>query len=107
MAYPERRGEGMKKRSKTAQHASTCGWPVTHVTSEAVLPKYHIQAVNKPAKARSGKAVTPKGRNALMALSCRGAVPAHEAEVARLARERDEALDQQAAITDILQAKLR
>ena len=75
MLNPERGGGGMKKRSKAAI---------------------------KKAKARPRKALKPKRRSALKALSRPVAAPARETEVARLTRERDEALEQQAAISDVL-----
>jgi class 3 adenylate cyclase len=60
-------------------------------------------AGSKPAKARRHRAVKPKGRSAPKAMPRRGSVPAgQETEVARLTRERDEALGQQAATADIL-----
>jgi two-component system, NtrC family, sensor kinase len=64
--------------------------------------KRRSRAGSKPAKARPRKALEPKGRSAPKALSHRGAAPARETEVARIIRERDEALEQQAAISDIL-----
>ena len=46
----------------------------------------------------------PKGRSAPKAMPRRGSAPAgQETEVARLTRERDEALGQQAATADVLQ----
>jgi transcriptional regulator with GAF, ATPase, and Fis domain len=69
------RGGGMKKRSKAA---------------------------NKPAKAHPRKALKPKGRSAPKPVSGRRAAPARETEVARLTRERDEALEQQTATGDVL-----
>jgi hypothetical protein len=48
--------------------------------------------------------VKPKGRSAPKAMPRRGSAPAgQETEVARLTRERDEALGQQAATADVLQ----
>ena len=62
------------------------------------------RAGGKPAKARGQRAVEPKGRSAPKAMTRRGSVPAgQETEVARLTRERDEALRQQAATADVLQ----
>ena len=49
------------------------------------------------------QALKPKGRSARKAMPRRGSVPAgQETEVARLTRERDEALGQQAATADVL-----
>ena len=57
----------------------------------------------KPVKARRRKAATLKRRNAPKAVHRRSLSAAgQETKVARLTRERDEALEQQAAITDIL-----
>jgi hypothetical protein len=56
------------------------------------------------AKARRRAALKPKGRSAPKALPHRGSSqPGQEIEVARLTRERDEALAQQAATADVLQ----
>jgi hypothetical protein len=57
---------------------------------------------SKPVKARPRKALEPKGRSAPKALSHRGAAPARETEVARIIRERDEALEREAATADLL-----
>ena len=64
--------------------------------------KKRSRAGSKPAKARP-RALKPKGRSAPKALSHRGAAPARETEVARLTRERDEALEQQTATSEVLQ----
>jgi two-component system NtrC family sensor kinase len=58
----------------------------------------------KPAKARRhNRAVKPKGRSPPKAMPRRGSAPAgQETEVARLTRERDEALEQQAATAEVL-----
>ena len=66
--------------------------------------KKRSKAASKLAKARPGKGLKPKGRNALKALTGRGASPVRETEVARLTRERDEALEQQTATSEVLQA---
>jgi len=58
---------------------------------------------SKGAKARPRKASKPKGRSAPKALLRRGAAPAREAEVARLTRELNEAHEQQAATSEVLQ----
>ncbi len=59
---------------------------------------------SKPAKARPRKASKPKGRSAPKPSSDRGAAPARETEVARLARELNEARQQQTATSGVLQA---
>jgi hypothetical protein len=59
--------------------------------------KRRSRAGSKPAKARPRKALTAKGRKASKAVTRRGSSPGAHAEVARLSRERDEALEQQAA----------
>jgi hypothetical protein len=64
--------------------------------------KKRSKATSKSAKARPRKALEPKGRSAPKALSHRGAVPARETELARLARELHEALEQQAATAKVL-----
>ena len=62
-----------------------------------------LQAGGKPAKARRRKALKPKGRSAPKAMPRRGSAPAgQDTEVARLTRERDEALEQQAATAEVL-----
>ena len=66
--------------------------------------KRRSRAGSKPAKARRHRAVKPKGRSAPKAMPRRGSAPAgRDTEVARLTRERDEALGQQAATADVLQ----
>ena len=60
------------------------------------------RAGGKPAKARPKKALKAKGRSAPKALSHRGAAPARETEVARLTCELNEALEQQAATSEVL-----
>jgi GAF domain-containing protein len=60
------------------------------------------RAGGKPAKARPKKALKAKGRSAPKALSHRGAAPARETEVARLTRKLNEALEQQAATSEVL-----
>ena len=77
MPCPQRAGEQMKRRSR---------------------------AGGKPAKVRRRPALKPKGRSAPKAIPRRGSAPAgQDTEVARLTRERDEALAQQAATADVLQ----
>jgi|SRR5271169_277336 len=61
------------------------------------------RAGGEPAKARRRKAVTLKRRSAPKALRGRGSSDAsHETENARLARERDEALEQLSATSEVL-----
>ena len=55
----------------------------------------------EPIKARRRKTATLKRRNAPKAVRSSSAAT-HETEIARVIRERDEALEQQAAISDIL-----
>jgi hypothetical protein len=66
-----------------------------------------VEAVKKRSKAvgdkPSRKALKPKGRSAPKVLSRHGAAPARETEVARAIRERDEALEQQAATSEVLE----
>ena len=65
--------------------------------------KRRSRAGGKPAKVRRRSALKPKGRSAPKAMPRRGSAPAgRDTEVARLTRERDEALEQQAATADIL-----
>ena len=60
-------------------------------------------AGGKPVKTRPGKTVRSKRGNTPKAALRRNSSPApHEAEVARLTRERDEALHQQAATSEVL-----
>src|SRR5262245_3403893 len=76
--------------------------PLPKVRVEAM--KKRTSAAGKLAKARSRQAFTPKARTAPKARSPRGSTPAgQETEVARLTRERDEALDQQTATSEVLQ----
>ena len=57
----------------------------------------------RPAKVRRRSALKPKARSAPKAMPRRGSAPAGQnAVVARLTRERDEALEQQAATADVL-----
>jgi GAF domain-containing protein len=66
--------------------------------------KKRSRAGSKPAKARPRKALKPKGCSAPKAMPRRGSTPSgQETEVARLKRERDDALAQQAATADVLQ----
>jgi GAF domain-containing protein len=55
----------------------------------------------KPLKMRSRKTETPKGRNAPKA-ACSSSGATNETDIARLTRERDEALEQQTATAEIL-----
>jgi GAF domain-containing protein len=65
--------------------------------------KKRSKAGIKQAKAQPRKALKPKGRSAPKAMPRRASAPAgQETEVARLTRERDEALGQQAATADVL-----
>jgi hypothetical protein len=64
--------------------------------------KRRSRAGGKPVKARPRGASKPKGRSAPQALSHSIAAPARETEVARLTRERDEALEQQTATSEVL-----
>jgi signal transduction protein with GAF and PtsI domain len=61
-----------------------------------------FRAGGEPVKARRRKTVTLKGRNAPKAVRS-SSDATHETEMAGVIRERDEALEQQAAISDILQ----
>ena len=62
------------------------------------------RAGGKPANVRRRSALKPKGRSAPKAMPRRGSVPAdQDTEVARLTRERDEALEQQTATSEVLQ----
>jgi GAF domain-containing protein len=66
--------------------------------------KRRSKAGGKRAKALPSKALKPKGRSAPKAMPRRGSAPAgQETEVARLTRERDEALEQQTATAKVLQ----
>jgi signal transduction histidine kinase len=57
----------------------------------------------KPPKVRRRSALKPKGRSVPKAMPRRGSAPAgQDTEVARLTREREEALGQQAATADVL-----
>ena len=65
--------------------------------------KKRSKAGIKQAKAQPRKALKPKGRSAPKATPRGGSVPAgQDTEVARLTRERDEALEQQAATSEVL-----
>jgi hypothetical protein len=62
------------------------------------------RAGGKPIKALPRKALKLKGRKASKAVPRRGSSPAsQESEVARLTRERDEALEQLTATSEVLQ----
>jgi two-component system, NtrC family, sensor kinase len=65
--------------------------------------KKSSRAGGKPAKVRRRSALKPKAGSAPKAMPRRGSSPAGEDKVARLTRERDEALGQQAATSDVLQ----
>jgi hypothetical protein len=61
------------------------------------------KAGGNPAKSRRAKAVTSKRRSAPESVGARSAsVDCQETEVARLTRERDEALEQQRATAEVL-----
>jgi hypothetical protein len=63
-----------------------------------------LRAGSRAAKARRRRAVKPKGRSAPKAMPRRGSAPAgQETEVARLTRERDEALERQTATAEVLE----
>ena len=65
--------------------------------------KRRSKAGGKPSKVRRRSALNPKGRSARKAMPRRGSAPGgQDTEVARLTRERDEALGQQAATADVL-----
>jgi hypothetical protein len=65
--------------------------------------KRRSKAGGKPTKVRRRAALKPKGRSAPKAMPRRGSVPAgQETKVARLARELNEALEQQTATSEIL-----
>jgi hypothetical protein len=65
--------------------------------------KRRSRAGGKPPKARPRKALTVKGRNAPKAVVRLGSASAGRTEVALLTRERDEALEQQTATSEVLQ----
>jgi len=77
---------------------------------DASFPAKWVEAMKKPsraggkaAKTRPRKALKRRGRSAPKVVPRRGSAPAgQETEVARLTRERDEALGQQAATADVL-----
>jgi two-component system, NtrC family, sensor kinase len=62
----------------------------------------HSSAGGEPGKARGRKTVTQKRPNAPKAGHRRSFAGTHQTELARVIRERDEALEQQAAINDVL-----
>jgi GAF domain-containing protein len=65
--------------------------------------KGRSRAGGKPAKVRRRSALKPKGRSAPKAMPRRGSVPASRGtEVSRLTRELNEALEQQAATSEVL-----
>ena len=61
-----------------------------------------LQSRRQPAKVRRRSALKPKGRSAPKAMPRRGSAPAGQTEVEQLTRELDEAQEQQAATTDLL-----
>jgi hypothetical protein len=66
------------------------------------------RAISKPLKARRRKQSTPKRRNAPKAIRNRGAsIAGHETVVARLIRERDEALLRETANSEIMLLLMR
>jgi hypothetical protein len=65
--------------------------------------KKRARAGNKVAKARPGKGLKAKRRSAPKTKPRPGAAPARETEVGRPTRERDEALEQQTATSEVLQ----
>src|SRR5271169_4223153 len=73
--------------------------PSREPTGEAM--KRRSKAGGGSAKTRRRKIVTPKRRNAPKAQHS-SSVPPHETEIARLTRERDEALEQQTATSEVL-----
>ena len=62
----------------------------------------HSKEGSQPVKARRRKTVTRKRQNAPKGRPHRSIADTHQTDLARVIRERDEALEQQAAITDIL-----
>jgi hypothetical protein len=65
--------------------------------------KRRSRAGSRPAKARRRRVVKPKGRSAPKAMPRRGSAPAGRGtEVARLARELNEAREQQTATSEVL-----
>jgi hypothetical protein len=62
----------------------------------------HSMAGGEPAKARRRETVTRKRPNTPKAAHRRSFAGTHQAELARVIRERDEALEQQRAISDVL-----
>jgi GAF domain-containing protein len=65
--------------------------------------KKRSKAGGKPAKALPRKTLKLKGRAASKAVTRRGSAPAGQTEVVRLTRELNEAQEQQAATTDLLE----
>ena len=107
--------KGMANRTSKANSAGPCiavrprGRCFLHPLRCLVLSarveamKKRSKAGIKQAKAQPRKALKPKGRSAPKAMPRRASAPAgQETEVARLTRERDEALGQQAATADVL-----
>ena len=60
------------------------------------------QTGREPVKARRHKAAPPKHRNAPKTVRRRSTAGTHQTELARVIRERDEAVEQQAATADVL-----
>ena len=99
---------------------SAAAWPLPERTSgyfqRANLTRYNVlswalgkamrrrsRAGGKPAKSQRHKAVTPKRRSAPESVSARSSsVAGQETEVARLMRERDEALERETATAEVL-----
>jgi hypothetical protein len=75
--------------------------PLSGVWVEAM--KRRSRAGGKAAKARPRKALNRKPRKASKAVTHRGSASAGPTEVARLTRERDEALEQLTATSEVLQ----
>ena len=74
----------------------------TLVSVRATAMKKRSQVGSKQATARPRKASKPMGRGAPKAVTRRGSAPADPTEVARLTRERDAALEQQTATSEVL-----
>ena len=77
-------------------------WPTTMRDMRVQAMKRRSRAGQRPARARPRKGLKRKGGNAPKAVS-RGRSSLGQTEVARLTRERDEALEQQTATSEVLQ----